>query len=64
MYNGNADLIPIKDIERRAIIREAVNFMVKKFGWYPENCHKKSLALALIKLFPQLKSSTDGIVTL
>lgn len=55
----------LSDNERRAIIREGVDLLVKKFSYHPEHEHKFALALAMIDLFPQLKkknSENSGIV--
>lgn len=57
----------LSDPERRAIIREGVNLLIKKYTYHPEHEHKHSLALAIIQIFPQLKttnSKIEGVVKL
>lgn len=66
-YNpGKCENIPsLSDVERRAVIRESVNLLVKKYNYHPSHEHKFALALAVIKLFPQLKTQNtknEGVV--
>lgn len=56
----------LSDTERRAIIRESVDYLVFKFSTYhPDPAHITALALAIVELFPQLKTKqkdNGGIV--
>ena len=56
----------LTDVERRTLVREAVDFLVEKYTCHPKPEYIESLAIAIINLFPQLKTenaTTGGIVS-
>lgn len=57
--------VNLSDLEKRAIVRESIDFLIQKGSFHPEPNNIRKLAEAVAKLFPQLKTNNienNGIV--